>query len=40
MKQIENQLKNLLKQAEEASKYKTISTDIQNLEAKLSFFST
>ena len=38
MKQIENQLKNLLKQAEEASKYKTISTDIQNLEAKLVFF--
>ena len=29
MKQIELQLKNLLKQAEEASRYKTISNDIK-----------
>ena len=37
MKQIETQLKNLLKQAEEASKYKTISNDIKKHEALLSY---
>ncbi len=37
MKQIETQLKNLLKQAEEASRYKTISNDIKKHEALLSY---
>ena len=37
MKQIELQLKNLLKQAEEASRYKTISNDIKKNEALLTF---
>jgi chromosome segregation protein len=37
MKQIELQLKNLLKQAEEASRYKTISNDIKKNEALLNF---
>jgi chromosome segregation protein len=37
MKQIELQLKNLLKQAEEASRYKTISHDIKKNEALLTF---
>ena len=37
MKQIELQLKNLLKQAEEASRYKTISNDIKKSEALLSY---
>jgi chromosome segregation protein len=37
MKQIELQLKNLLKQAEEASRYKTISNDIKKKEALLTF---
>jgi chromosome segregation protein len=37
MKQIELQLKNLLKQAEEASRYKTISNDIKKNEALLSY---
>jgi chromosome segregation protein len=37
MKQIELQLKNLLKQAEEASKYKTLSNDIKKNEALLTF---
>jgi chromosome segregation protein len=37
MKQIETQLKNLLKQAEEASRYKTISNDIKKNEALLSY---
>jgi chromosome segregation protein len=37
MKQIELQLKNLLKQAEEASRYKTISNDIKKNEAQLSY---
>ena len=37
MKQIELQLKNLLKQAEEASRYKIISNDIKKNEALLTF---
>jgi chromosome segregation protein len=37
MKQIETQLKNLLKQAEEASRYKTISNDIKKNEVLLSY---
>ena len=37
MKQIELQLKNLLKQAEEASRYKIISNDIKKQEALLSY---
>lgn len=37
MKQIELQLKNLLKQAEEAYRYKTISNDIKKNEALLTF---
>jgi chromosome segregation protein len=37
MKQIELQLKNLLKQAQEASRYKTISNDIKKNEALLTF---
>ena len=37
MRQIELQLKNLLKQAEEASRYKTISNDIKKNEALLTF---
>ena len=37
MKQIALQLKNLLKQAEEASRYKTISNDIKKNEALLNF---
>lgn len=37
MKQIELQLKNLLKQAEEASRYKTISNDIKKNEALVTF---
>jgi len=38
-RQIENQLKNLLKQAEEASKYKEISDEIRRYEAAIIFLS-
>tara|TARA_B100000963_G_scaffold265493_1_gene233684 strand:+ start:467 stop:2896 length:2430 start_codon:yes stop_codon:yes gene_type:complete len=38
-RQIENQLKNLLKQAEEASKYKEISDEIKRYEASIIFLN-
>ena len=39
MKQTENQLKNLQKQAAEASKYKLISEDIKRKDAGLIYLS-
>ena len=38
-RQTENQLKNLLKQAEEASKYKEISDEIRRYEAAIIFLN-
>ena len=40
MKQTENQLKNLVKQAEEASKYKEISDEIRRYEAAIIFLNS